>query len=481
MALNCSEIELILKEMNLEYSFIQKVIQSSYNTLAFSLYQQGGRGSFNLLFNFENSNPRFHITEKKLRKTEKPLRFMELLRSKIIGWYIESAEQLNANRIIKFILKNVHNDDTLFLYVRLWSGASNIIFTHSNNIIIDALYRRPAKKEITGELFYEEQPLSPELIQERLTKFPVRTIPDGCTLNQLIDKEITNENSTVTIETLKKEITQHYTEKIANLNDLKRKLTTQLSHFESPEVLKQYGSILLMNAHTIKNNTEYFNTIDYNTNKPISIKLNTNKTIAENANDYYAQAKKIISGQHTIYENMKSIDKQIQQIDLELQVVQKEDNLDVLKKIKEKILGTHAKKILKTSHEKKFTGLRFNIDGFLVMVGRSASENDELLRHCVRGSDMWLHVRDYSGCYVFIKSQNKKTIPLNVLVAAGNLAVYYSKAKKAEDASVYYTEVKNLKRIKGAKLGTVIPEHEKTIQIKLDKNILEKNEMARIL
>jgi len=44
-----------------------------------------------------------------------------------------------------------------------------------------------------------------------------------------------------------------------------------------------------------------------------------------------------------------------------------------------------------------------------MLIGRSAKENDELLRRHVRGSDLWLHARDYSGSYVFVKARKSKT------------------------------------------------------------------------
>ena len=76
----------------------------------------------------------------------------------------------------------------------------------------------------------------------------------------------------------------------------------------------------------------------------------------------------------------------------------------------EKVL--HKRKIpvqrKQAAQEKERPGLTFYHDGWILYVGRTAAENDELLRHHVRGKDMWLHVRDYSGGYVFIK--NKKRI-----------------------------------------------------------------------
>jgi len=175
------------------------------------------------------------------------------------------------------------------------------------------------------------------------------------------------------------------------------------------------------------------------------------------------------------------LEQQIAQLSSELERIKTLNDTAELKKLlanKNTALPLAGKK---NKEAKNFSGLKFNLDGFFVLVGRSATENDELLRHCVRGSDVWMHVRDYAGGYVFIKVPNKKTVPLNVLIAAGNLAVYYSKAKRGGQATVYYAMVKNLRRAKNAKKGTVLPEHEKTIVIKLDKAILEKNELGRIM
>jgi predicted ribosome quality control (RQC) complex YloA/Tae2 family protein len=107
-------------------------------------------------------------------------------------------------------------------------------------------------------------------------------------------------------------------------------------------------------------------------------------------------------------------------------------------------------------------------------VGRNAAENDELLRHNVKGSDWWLHVRDYSGGYVFIRAKKEKSVPLEILLYAGNLAVYHSKARKNGEADLYYTQVKFLRRAKNAPKGTVLPTQEKNLHIKIDAEKLRR-------
>ena len=119
-------------------------------------------------------------------------------------------------------------------------------------------------------------------------------------------------------------------------------------------------------------------------------------------------------------------------------------------------------------------GIRLESGGFALLVGRSSQESDRLLRRHVRGNDYWLHVRDHAGGHVFVKGKKGKSVPLEVLLDAGNLAVYFSKARTAGSSDVYYTQVKYLRRAKHGKTGTVIPTQEKNLRISLDQGRLDR-------
>jgi len=110
--------------------------------------------------------------------------------------------------------------------------------------------------------------------------------------------------------------------------------------------------------------------------------------------------------------------------------------------------------------------------------------------HAVKKGDGWLKALDYGndGAEVDIeldpalgpyenaeayyrkykKAKSGKSIPLETLLDAGNLAVHYSKARASGSAELYYTQVKHLRRAKGEKTGTVLPTHEKNLSIRLD-------------
>ena len=71
-----------------------------------------------------------------------------------------------------------------------------------------------------------------------------------------------------------------------------------------------------------------------------------------------------------------------------------------------------------------------------------------------------------SGRYVFIKFRRDKSIPLEVLLDAANIAVLYSKGRNNTSVDLYYTQVKYLRRAKDSKTGLVLPTQEKNLTIK---------------
>jgi predicted ribosome quality control (RQC) complex YloA/Tae2 family protein len=128
----------------------------------------------------------------------------------------------------------------------------------------------------------------------------------------------------------------------------------------------------------------------------------------------------------------------------------------------------------------KRPGLSFRRKDWLILVGRDAGENDALLRKYVRGGDLWLHSRDYPGAYVFIKQRAGKTVPLDILLDAGNLAVFYSKARNNGEGDLFYTPVKYLRRAKNGPKGLVIPTQEKNLHVRVERERLRELEACKI-
>lgn len=470
MSLNCNEINLILSELKLEGTFIQEIIQPGYDTLSFKIV--GKEEPYNIVICTSPQSCRINKTNLKSPKNEKPLRFNEFLKSHVQGMRINSCKQLGLDRIIKFDVSTWK--DRLFIYARLWSNAANIIVTDENGKILDCMYRRPAKGEITGSLFLPQEKIPTD--EEKalsLQKFPIRTFDDdffkgkeNLSFNEKINLYYTERTGNLSRESLLAQAEKWYNVKRSKMENALQHLIEKKSEFENAEKLRHTGDLILSFASQIKG--AFLDCIDYNTGEKIHIRLNEKLNAQENAAAYYEQYKKAASGIESLKHDIELSKKAISSLDEEYKRIISEKNT-----LKIEQLLRHDTKP-KQQIQKKHPGLHYEIDGWTIIVGRNSSENDELLRHTVKGQDMWLHTRDYAGGYVFIKAKKNKTIPLEILLYAGNLAVYHSKARKNKQADLYYTQVKFLRRAKNGPKGLVLPTQEKNLFVKIDDEKLKR-------
>ena len=103
------------------------------------------------------------------------------------------------------------------------------------------------------------------------------------------------------------------------------------------------------------------------------------------------------------------------------------------------------------------------VQGFRIRVGRSARENDELVR-LARPHDLWLHARGVPGAHVLISTGGRE-VPEEVLVRAAELAAWHSRARGEPKVEVSYTEVRHLRKPKGAPPGLVTVKRERVIVV----------------
>lgn len=481
MSLNCNEINIALSELNLEGAFIQDIIQPGFDTLA--LYTYKNSTAKTVLICTAQKSCRINETRRKIPKNDKPLRFMEFLKSRIRGSKIVSCRQLGLERVIRFDL--THGDETFIMYVRLWSNAGNIILCDSTGKVLDSMFRRPNKDEITGGQYIE-----PEIKASPVKEFPVRdfnelqdeynftkqaeyTPFEKLSFNEKVDLFYSEHADTLSREALLEKAEKWFNEHHTKLTSALSKLEQKKKDFSNAEQKKHQGDLILSYASEIKPGMNFIECVDYETNQTIQIKINPKLSAHENAQVLYESYKKEISGLEQLEQDIQLSKDKIARLEKEYDAIQKEQNPVRIEQMLRK--DTKPKQQEKKTHP----GLDFTVDGWYILVGRDANENDELLRRHVRGSDMWFHTRDCPGGYVFIKYRAGKTIPLDIMLDAGNLAVYYSKARKNGKADLYYTQVKYLRRAKNGPKGLVLPTQEKNLSIVLDQKRLARLESIR--
>src|SRR6185295_1654847 len=93
-------------------------------------------------------------------------------------------------------------------------------------------------------------------------------------------------------------------------------------------------------------------------------------------------------------------------------------------------------------------------------------ENLELTFKHSRGNDIWMHLRGRPGAHVLIPVSSGKSVPLETLLDAAVLTVFYSGGEKWGKTEVDYTPKKHVKRIKDSTEASYT--HNKTLLVQPD-------------
>jgi predicted ribosome quality control (RQC) complex YloA/Tae2 family protein len=395
-------------------------------------------------------------------------RFTSFLRAHVRGGRIIHAYQLGCERIVKVEVKK--DEKILWIWIRLWGGSANMIVTDSAGTVLDACYRRPRRGEMSGGYYNPEKTLGEKSGRENKDQYRIRDLPGDESFNEKIEHFFFEKEDLARKEKLINTITLSLNEREIFFISQLEKIEKQKAEYENFARFKELGDIITSNLHAIRKGDKWLETTDFfNSNRKINIELDPNLYPQDNAEKYYDRYKGAKKGLQLLEEREHQIQKGLQAIERKRALLRNNTDIDTLLSL----VRTTVKRRQKTPSTMR-PGVTFYSSGFQIVVGKTGSDNDMLLRKYMRGNDYWFHVRDNPGAYVFIKSVAGKSIPLQTMLDAGNLALFYSKGKDSGKGDVYYTQVKYLRRVKQGKKGMVIPTQEKNLYIILDVKRIEK-------
>jgi len=262
---------------------------------------------------------------------------------------------------------------------------------------------------------------------------------------------------------------------LANIYRLKNVNTIQnenASQIKNEDTSKNLSQIKEKNEKTLEVQVENY----YDNNKKINIPINPKISISKNAEKYFKK-----------YDKMKRtldiVNKQKEQTNKELNYLSTIiDELDtcttisdineVYEEISENILfneiSNHKKyksgKVKKEDTQMLLNYLKFKVDDYDVLVGKNNKQNDYITLHVANDTDYWFHTKDIHGSHLILRC-NGVTPKLETIKKCAEIAAYHSKAKFSSHVPVDYTQIKNVKKPKGAVPGYVIYKNNKTIYV----------------
>ncbi|SMB98463.1 protein of unknown function DUF814 [Hymenobacter roseosalivarius DSM 11622] len=200
----------------------------------------------------------------------------------------------------------------------------------------------------------------------------------------------------------------------------------------------------------------------YQDNQPRVIKLKPTETPQRTAQNLYRKAK----------------NQQIETRQLQDRVERREaDAFWCLERLEELggILDLRALRTWRKTHglqsetkAKAATELPFKVfedEGFTILVGRNAANNDLLTQRYAHKEDLWLHAKDVTGSHVVIRHRSGHAVPAPVVERAAQLAAWYSRRQHDSLCPVTVTPKKFVRKPKGALPGQVLVEREKVVLV----------------
>ncbi len=92
--------------------------------------------------------------------------------------------------------------------------------------------------------------------------------------------------------------------------------------------------------------------------------------------------------------------------------------------------------------------------GFPILVGRSNTQNDQLVREAFK-SDYWFHTQRIHGSHVILRTGGQEP-DAQSLTEAASLAAWFSQGREGGQVAVDYTQVRNVRKPSGARPGMVV-------------------------
>ncbi len=257
----------------------------------------------------------------------------------------------------------------------------------------------------------------------------------------------------------------HVTQTVLEQSEAKRK---QLQHDRS---YSQTADVLMANLTNIPARATEVELYDFYTDQIRTYKLKQNETPQKFAERLYRKAK----NQHVEVKQLaEKVERKLEEVIVLEDALQALNEADDYKKLKAFLRDYAPLLTTKQQAQQEIPFRVFESEGFKILVGKGAKNNDELTQRHSYKEDIWLHAKDVSGSHVIIKHQAGKAVPTPVLEKAAQLAAYYSKRKNDSLCPVMYTPKKWVRKPKGAAPGAVVVDREKVILVK-PENPFEKN------
>ncbi len=424
-----------------------------------------------------------------------PPSFAQFLRAHLIRGTLVQASAMSPNRQMRVRLSTREGDAELIL--SLPGARSNIYLLDARENVVHSM--RPletTRKDLNlGEAWREPEGALRDEGTDRWASLPddqyLETISETYrTLERKKDVEVLARRIEVVLAKEKGFLER----KLVNLQQ-------DLADARQAAELRRKGELLKSILHAVRLGDSAVEATDPETGQRVEISLRPELTPAQNLEAHFARYHKESRGAAVIEQQLRETESARSEIE-ELQddlrnIVNSEtprlEGLQALAgqpRIRKLIARFYpsrpphpgpARVPVKSRVPSRLLPKRYRTQtGLEIWVGRSDEGNDYLTTRLARGNDLFFHLEGYPGSHVILRTEGRTDPPPEAILYACELAVHFSKLKDAARADVHVTQIKNVKKPKGAKPGLVYVLRGKTVHLRREAKRLREILASRI-
>ncbi len=439
-----------------------KIFQLSRVAVALDFRSHDGRY---LLLDADPADPRLYLIERRVRELEKqatPLsQFGQVLRKHLGGATLLALAKDENERIVRlsFMARDeIERERERVLVAQLTGRAANLLLLDEHERIIDTL--RPPRGE-GQEIGDKYQP--PPAQQNRAPQSPPFTQGTFASLSEAADNYYQEAVVRRAFDARAAALRARLRKEIAQREKLRRHLENDLAAHGEAEEHKRIGDLLLSNLKTAERRGRVVVVTDYYAEDAPRIELEVDEqtTLQAEAARRFARYTKARRAAQEIAVRLQALADETIAFDArreELEaIVAARDEAALEDFSQEGKKKSPPQTTRRNRTDAVVTGARRyrSSDGYEMLVGRAARDNDHLTFRIARPHDLWLHAADYPGSHVIVRNPSRKEIPQRTIIEAAQLAAHFSQAKRDAKVDVHYTPRKFLTKPKGAAPGLV--------------------------
>lgn len=351
------------------------------------------------------------------------------------------VEHIQGENVLRFAFAN-----NTSLWVHFFGQSGNAVLTDPTHVILTAWHLR--EHHPAGAPYHRTPPPAPDL---------VISVLQPATLLQRLE--------TLACDDLRRAVRHH-------LQSIRERLLRRLDKIQADaaratraEEFRRYAALLRAYYHLITPYRDHVEVPDYeHPGATLTIPLDPRKSPQENLRWYCHQAEKWQRAPAAIEQRRQLTLTELAEVERQLAELPSVGARAALEAMLPRP-AHHPPQRQTEAPRSRFRRFRSS-DGFLIIAGRSARDNDELTCRIAKGHDIWMHTRNRPGAHVIIRANRNQSVPVRTLREAALVCAHLSKVPDGEVEEILYTLRKHVTKPKGAKQGTVMVAGGKTITVR---------------